>query len=171
MRLAVLGTVLLAGLAVGCGDGSDPGVPRIDQLVPARGVPGDCVHIVGVRFGSGGGADGSIFLDAGRRDSGSPIILPIDGGVRDGGVGDGGVRDAGPLVIDAGPQRDASVELCLDGDPPPSGGSVSFGGRAARVRRWDEGRIVVEVPAGSGATLVVVTVDGRASNAVDFQIE
>ena len=160
--------VLLGCLGVlawaGCGDGDDGPGPHIETLVPARGVAGECVHVVGDRFGAGsssGSDSGLIFLDGGRRDSG----VVVDSGVRDSGVRDGGVVDA------AAPARDASLALCFDGDPAPAGGTVAFGGRAARVRAWEDGRLVVEIPAGAGATRVVVTAGGRSSNAVDFQIE
>jgi hypothetical protein len=49
---------------------------------------------------------------------------------------------------------------------------VSFGGVPAQVSLWQAGRARVVVPSRSaGLTLVTVTVDGRPSNAVNFQIE
>ncbi|MCC6995502.1 MAG: IPT/TIG domain-containing protein [Deltaproteobacteria bacterium] len=148
-RLIMVAFAALSALAlVGCGDDDgDSDLPRLDELAPARGVPGECVHVLGVRFGAGGD----------------------DGGLRDGGsalVADAGVR------LDGGPSRDASTALCFAGEPAPVGGTVSFGGRAARVLGWSDTRIVVVIPGGaSGATQVVVNADGRSSNARPFQIE
>jgi len=49
---------------------------------------------------------------------------------------------------------------------------VSFGGEPAQVSLWQAGRARVVVPSrAAGLTLVTVTVDGRPSNAVNFQIE
>ncbi len=59
----------------------------------------------------------------------------------------------------------------------PPAGFVSFGRDANVVRativEWKEERITLTVPtsANAGATLVVVTVDGVSSNAVDFEVE
>ena len=147
-RLLMVGFAVLSALAlVGCGDDDDSDLPRIDQLAPASGVPGECVHVLGVRFGAGGD----------------------DGGLRDGGSG--AVADAG-VRLDGGPSRDASTALCFAGEPAPVGGTVSFGGRAARVLGWSDTRIVVVIPGGArGATQVVVNADGRSSNARPFQIE
>jgi len=49
---------------------------------------------------------------------------------------------------------------------------VGFGGSAAQVLLWQEQRIRVRVPQRSpGLTLVVVSVEGRPSNAVNFTVE
>ena len=49
---------------------------------------------------------------------------------------------------------------------------VSFGGVRAPVLMWQERRVRVYVPPGPpGHTAVVVTVDGRPSNPVDFSVE
>lgn len=49
---------------------------------------------------------------------------------------------------------------------------VSFGGAPVQVTQWHEGRVRVVVPAlAAGLTLVVVTIDGRPSNPVNFRIE
>ena len=74
-RLLMVGFAVLSALAlVGCGDDDDSDLPRIDQLAPASGVPGECVHVLGVRFGAGGD-------DGGLRDGGSGAVA--DAGVRD----------------------------------------------------------------------------------------
>lgn len=52
--------------------------------------------------------------------------------------------------------------------------SVAFGGNPAQVLNWGDRRARTRVPdvAGlSGATVVVVTVDGRPSNPVSFVVE
>lgn len=52
--------------------------------------------------------------------------------------------------------------------------SVAFGGHQAQVLNWGDRRARTRVPdaAGlSGVTVVVVTVDGRPSNPVSFEIE
>lgn len=52
--------------------------------------------------------------------------------------------------------------------------SVAFGGHPAQVLNWGDRRARTRVPdvAGlSGATVVVVTVDGRPSNPVSFVVE
>jgi hypothetical protein len=49
---------------------------------------------------------------------------------------------------------------------------VSFGGEAALVLTWQDRRARVQVPKRPGGwTTVVVTVDGRPSNAVGFWVE
>lgn len=49
---------------------------------------------------------------------------------------------------------------------------VSFGGEPAQVSLWQAARARVAIPSrAAGLTLVTVTVDGRPSNAVSFQIE
>lgn len=49
---------------------------------------------------------------------------------------------------------------------------VSFGGQAAEVLRWQDQRARTRVPGtAAGWTVVVVTVEGRTSNAVSFFVE
>jgi hypothetical protein len=51
-------------------------------------------------------------------------------------------------------------------------GFVAFGGEAADVTMWDDGRIRVLIPTiRPGPTTVVVTVDGRQSEALRFEVE
>ena len=107
------------------------------------------------------------------------------------GCGDSGT---GPVIDSVTPQqaqRGAEVELlgdrfCGDGDDvadsagvcatPPSG-FVNFGIEdpvvRANVVRWLNDRITVTVPnsAPVGATVLVVTVSGVSSNAVDFDVQ
>lgn len=50
--------------------------------------------------------------------------------------------------------------------------TVAFGGHLASLLSSSDTRLSVRVPGGlSGLTIVVVQVDGRASNAVDFYVE
>jgi len=99
----------------------------------------------------------------------------------------------GPYIDRVEPEEGASggaVEIigkrfCGDGSDvaaddgtcnSPPAGFVSFGLDADVVRatvvEWKQKRITVDVPqsAAAGATLIVVTVDGVASNAVDFEV-
>jgi hypothetical protein len=59
-------------------------------------------------------------------------------------------------------------------DPLPSGG-VDFGVDpevGAAIESWTETRIRAWVPAAAqGTVLVVVTVDGRSSNGVEFEVQ
>jgi len=49
---------------------------------------------------------------------------------------------------------------------------VHFGGVAAVVDSWQDRRARVRVPAGpTGLTVVVVTIDGRPSNPLEFFVE
>ncbi len=49
--------------------------------------------------------------------------------------------------------------------------SVAFGGTSAEVLLWQPQRARARVPGGlSGLTLVVVTIDGRPSNAATFNV-
>jgi hypothetical protein len=70
-------------------------------------------------------------------------------------------RGAPGTVVDVVGERFAGVER-----------QVSFGGVAAVVDSWQDQRARVRVPAGpTGLTVVVVTIDGRPSNPVDFLVE
>ena len=50
--------------------------------------------------------------------------------------------------------------------------AVHFGGAPARIILWGDGRVRVGVPRlDPGYAVVVLTVDGRPSNAISFQVE
>ena len=61
-----------------------------------------------------------------------------------------------------------------DSEEPPScdpGGLLQFGGQAATTLRWTDVAIDVEVPAISPAQVdVIVSIAGRRSNAVGFEV-
>jgi uncharacterized protein (TIGR03437 family) len=105
-----------------------------------------------------------------------------------------GSDGSGPVIDMVEPNaaaRGAAVELTGDrfcGDEPdaaddqgacttPPNGFVNFGADAdvvrATVRAWSQTAITVEVPqnAEAGSTLIVVTVNGVSSNAVNFEVQ
>lgn len=98
------------------------------------------------------------------------------------GAGCAGVD--GPHVTGLAPARARRGELvvlagegfCPGGCAAAPQGAVDFGVELPQVRapvvRWDATEIQVTVPQSIavGATVVIVTVDDRSSNAVDFEV-
>ncbi len=79
-----------------------------------------------------------------------------------------------PTITAVLPQQGvAGAEVDILGDRfQGSSRFVSFGGVQASILLWEAGRVRVQVPEGPlGQTLVVVTIDGRPSNAISFLVE
>ena len=99
------------------------------------------------------------------------------------GCGEGVEPPAIATVTPASAPRGATIELAGEGfcevaddTCAPFSGSVDFGLEPPQVRAvpvsWAPARIQLVVPqnVADGATVIVVTVDGRTSNAVDFTV-
>ncbi len=79
-----------------------------------------------------------------------------------------------PTITAVLPQRGVvGAEVDILGDRfQGSSRFVSFGGVQASIWLGEAGRVRVQVPEGPlGQTLVVVTIDGRPSNAISFLVE
>ena len=128
------------------------------QVAPPRGIMGGLIVVTSVEQESNGipfavmGArtEARVAVASSRDESGGPTISKLK-------------PDSGPVGT--------SVKLKGSGFGASQGTStVAFNGKAASPSLWSDRKIRVPVPAGAGAGPVVVTVDGKASNGVQFNV-
>jgi hypothetical protein len=135
-------------LAAACNNDDSPS-PRIDRVAPPQAKIGEVIDILGEKF--------CALAE-------EPPPPPPDAGGQPG--------DAGP--IDAGVVGDAGTGP-RGGDNPCAAGFVTFGPIEGLTfedaEEWTDTRITIRVPQiGPGPTSIVVTVNGRQSEAADFEV-
>ena len=160
--------------------------PAIKKVKPETGEPGIWVKVKGSNFGAVQGTSAVAFNGvAATPDSWSDtkIRVAIPAGAT-----------TGDVVVTVGGQASNGVRFTVTGEPPyirklkPDSGSVgtwvkvkgsnfravqgtstvAFNGVAATPDSWSDTKIRVQAPSGATTGPVVVTVDGKASNGVEF---
>ena len=160
----------------------------INKLKPDSGSVGTVVKIKGSHFGASQGENTVTFNGVSAAPvswSDAKIKAPVPAGAA-----------TGPVVVTVGGQASNGVEFTVGGPAPvvnklkPGSGTVgrvvkikgehfgasqgestvSFNGVAAEPVSWSDTKIKAPVPAGAATGPVVVTVDGKMSNGVEFTV-
>ena len=160
----------------------------INKLKPDSGSVGTVVKIKGSHFGASQGENTVTFNGVSAAPvswSDAKIKAPVPAG-----------SATGPVVVTVGGQASNGVEFTVGGPAPvvnklkPGSGTVgrvvkikgehfgasqgestlSFNGVAAEPVSWSDTKIKAPVPAGAATGPVVVTVDGKMSNGVEFTV-
>ncbi len=179
--------------------GAGTGGPAVGTVSPAQGAAGTEVVIRGTDFGPPeGAAQGTAGVSfngvAGTPASWSgeeirvavpegatagPVVVTVGGEVSNGvGFTVTAAGAARPSIVSVSPElATAGTEVVIRGENfgDPEGAAqgtkgVSFNGVWAEPSFWSEGEIRVAVPEGAPSGLVVVTVEGRASDGVAFAV-
>jgi YD repeat-containing protein len=162
--------------------------PKINSLAPTSGGVGDSVTISGTTFGSTQGTSTVTFNGTSATPTAwnaSSITVPVPSGATTGpvvvtvsGQASNGVtftvNNPIPVInnlsITSGP---VSTPLTITGSnfgSTQGTSSVRFNGTTASPTSWSATSISVSVPAGATTGLVIVTVNGQASNGVTFSV-
>ena len=179
--------------------GAGTGGPAVGTVSPAQGAAGTEVVIRGTDFGPAEGAEqgtagvsfngvagtpaswseGEIRVAVPEGATAGPVAVTVGGQVSN-GVGFT-VTAAGaprPSIVSVSPELGAvGTEVVIRGENfgDPEGAAqgargVSFNGVWAEPSFWSEGEIRVTVPEGAPGGLVVVAIEGEASNGVAFAV-
>ena len=174
-----------------------PGTPQITSVTPAHGAPGASVTVAGGNFGATQGASvvefGTVAVSvSGWSATSITCQVPVmAAGATTVTVTVGGVAsNAASFTVDVPPPPapgapqitsvtpahglpGATVTVAGSGFGATQGtSSAKFGSTAASVSSWSATSITCAVPAtAAGATTVIVTVGGMASNAAAFTVD
>ena len=170
---------------------SEGGGPAISKLKPDSGQAGTSVKLKGSGFGASQGTSTVTFngkASSPSRWSDRKIRVPVPAGgatglvvvTVDGKMSNGveftvtGTGGSGPAIKKLKPDTGEPgtwVKVKGSGFGPLQGtGTVTFNGVVATPDRWSDRKIRVQVPAGAATGPVVVTVDGKMSNGVEFTV-
>jgi hypothetical protein len=159
--------------------------PTITSLSPTSGGAGTLVTITGTNFGSTQGT-GTVKFNAAsaipQSWSGTSIVVPVPSGATTGNVVAtvGGVASNGvSFTVNSAPGITALspasgnvgtvVTITGNGFGATKGlSTVTFNGKTATPQTWGATQIVAPVPTGGSPGSVVVTVNGLASNSLQF---
>ena len=159
--------------------------PAISSLSPDSGPEGTSVEITGTSFGATQGTSSVTFNGTAATPSNwsdASITVPVPAGaatgdvvVTAGGQASNGVAfTVTPAISGLNPtsgSEGTSVEITGTSFGATQGTStVTFNGTAATPTNWSDTSITVPVPAGAATGDVVVTVDGEASDGVEFTV-
>jgi hypothetical protein len=166
--------------------GTNPTPPAITSISPTSGVVGASVTISGTSFGSAAGTvtfngttasvltwtDSSIVAGVPSGASSGNVIVTTGGSASNGVYFNVVTNPTTPAITSLSPSSGvvgASVTITGSnfGSTP---GTVTFAGTTASVASWTDSSIVAKVPSGSTTGNVVVTVNGSASNGVNFTV-
>jgi YD repeat-containing protein len=159
--------------------------PNITGVSPTSGNAGTSVTISGANFGNGAGSgvtfngvsgtptswsDGSIVVPVPAAASSGNIVVTVNGLASNGVAFT--VPNPTPVITSISPASGpVGTTVTITGNNfGTTPGSITFNGTTATQTSWNNGSIVVPVPAGATTGNVVVTVGGQASNGQLFTV-
>jgi len=173
--------ILLAGLATP----AHAFAPGITSLSPTLGSVGTAVTIAGTNFGSTQGTstvtfNGTAATPTSWTNTGIAVTVPSGATSGNVVVTVGGVASNGasftviPSITSLQPNSGAIGSIvAIDGEgfgATQGSSTVTVSGKTPTVNSWADKKIVFVIPSGTTTGNVVVTVGGRASNAVTFTV-
>jgi hypothetical protein len=160
--------------------------PNIGGINPASGTVGTLVTLSGTSFGAPQGTSTVTFNGTTATPTSwntSSIVVPVPAGATTGnvvvtvaGVASNGINftvvppNISSLIPNSGPVGTPVTITGANFGPSRATSTVMFNGTTATPTSWSAVSIVVPVPSGATTGNVVVTVNGLASNGVNFTV-